>query len=91
VARYAGDEFVVLLDQVSGPAAAEPIRQNIEAELNRPLQTLGIAPGGFEGLGAAVGLALHPGDGDDAEALIRHADKDMYERKRAAQANAAPR
>jgi predicted signal transduction protein with EAL and GGDEF domain len=27
---------------------------------------------------------LYPRDGDDAEALIRHADHDMYGRKRAA-------
>jgi diguanylate cyclase (GGDEF)-like protein len=88
VARYAGDEFVVLLDAISGPQAAEPIRQNIEAELNRPLQTSAALADATELHGAAVGLAIYPGDGDDAETLIRHADQDMYARKRAAREGA---
>jgi diguanylate cyclase (GGDEF)-like protein len=85
VARYAGDEFVVLLDPVRSAEAAETIRRHVEDVLHEPLTTLGDAPGTRDLSGAAVGLALYPQDGDDAEALIRRADHDMYERKRAAQ------
>ena len=89
VARYAGDEFVVLLDNVGSAAGAEQARRHVEAVLQAPLLTLGETAGAHELRGAAVGVALHPGQGDDAEALIRHADHDMYERKRGSQA-AAP-
>jgi diguanylate cyclase (GGDEF)-like protein len=82
VARYAGDEFVVLLDRVAGAEAADQVRLHIEAVLVEPLASLGDSPGARALGGAAVGLALYPGDGDDAEALIRHADHDMYARKR---------
>ena len=85
VARYAGDEFVVLLDQVSNAEAAELIRRHVDAVLHEPLKSLGDTPATRDLSGAAVGLALYPQDGDDAEALIRHADHDMYARKRAAQ------
>jgi diguanylate cyclase (GGDEF)-like protein len=84
VARYAGDEFVVLLDRVADAKAADHVRVHIEDVLYEPLKSLGDSPGVRELSGAAVGLALYPGDGDDAEALIRHADHDMYGRKRAA-------
>ena len=85
VARYAGDEFVVLLDPVSGAEAAEAIRHHVDAVLREPLRSLGDTAATRDLSGAAVGLALYPQDGDDAEALIRRADHDMYARKRAAQ------
>jgi diguanylate cyclase (GGDEF)-like protein len=89
VARYAGDEFVVLLDRVADAEAADHVRVHIEDVLYEPLKSLGDSPGARELGGAAVGLALYPGDGDDAEALIRHADHDMYGRKRMVQGRAA--
>jgi diguanylate cyclase (GGDEF)-like protein len=88
VARYAGDEFVVLLDRVADAGAADHVRLHIEGVLCEPLKSLGDSPGARELRGAAVGLALYPGDGEDAEALIRHADHDMYTRKRRARGQA---
>ncbi len=82
VARYAGDEFVVLLDRIASAEAAESVRVHIEDVLYEPLTSLGGSPSARDLGGAAVGLARYPGDGDDAEALIRHADHDMYARKR---------
>ena len=78
VARYAGDEFVMLVDNVDGAAAAEQVRNKLEALLRQPAS--GAAVGG------SVGVAAYPKDGDTAEALVRHADADMYERKRRAKA-----
>lgn len=78
VARYAGDEFVMLVDNVDGAAAAEQVRKKLEALLSQPAN--GAAVGG------TVGVAAYPKDGDTAEALVRHADADMYERKRSAKA-----
>jgi diguanylate cyclase (GGDEF)-like protein len=83
VARYAGDEFLVLLDKIGSRDDAEQVRRHIETVLAEPMHALGDAGVARELRGAAVGLALHPGDGDDAEGLVRHADHDMYARKRA--------
>ncbi|MBS0436475.1 MAG: diguanylate cyclase [Proteobacteria bacterium] len=80
VARYAGDEFVVLLESVADAAAAGQVRDTVERALNRPLDATADAP---QRLGT-VGLAVFPHDGQSAEDLIRAADHDMYERKRAA-------
>ena len=87
-ARYAGDEFVILLNGVSDRHAAAEIRRHIETVLHEPLTSIGDGPVGPDMLGAAVGMALYPGDADDADELIRHADRDMYERKRAERSRA---
>lgn len=82
VARYAGDEFVVLLDGIGGRADAEAVREHLDQLLRQPLQAL--PPGTADAAapeGAAIGLAVCPDDGEDADALIRHADADMYRRK----------
>ena len=80
IARYAGDEFVVLLGRVMGLPDAERIRLHVEKALREPFA--GLAADASEPVtgGAAVGLAL-AGDGDTADALIAAADRDMYRRK----------
>ena len=85
VARYAGDEFVVVLDGVPDHAAAEQVRSTIEKVLTEPLESVeGQVPTRL----ASVGLALFPGDGQTAEELVRAADQDMYAQRRASQAHA---
>ncbi len=80
VARYAGDEFVILVDRLADRAALEQIRRNIDAVLRRPLDT--VAPDdGIACAGGAIGAALYPDDGEDAEALLKHADRSMYQDK----------
>lgn len=81
VARYAGDEFVILADDVHDAATADQVRRHVEAMLREPL--VGVRGEGDAELAvsAAVGLALYPGDGGSVDALIAHADADMYRRK----------
>ncbi|GAA5177407.1 hypothetical protein GCM10025771_14420 [Niveibacterium umoris] len=81
VARYAGDEFVVLLDRVENRDQAERVRAHIEHVLAQPLRSVDPAPLGEQALGGAVGMALFPLDGDEAELLMRVADREMYTRK----------
>ena len=83
VARYAGDEFVLMIDDVQSREAAEQIRANLESVLAAPLDTVDLSelPPGID-TGGAVGLALYPADGTSADDLIQHADRDMYGRKR---------
>ncbi|BDT66626.1 hypothetical protein os1_07890 [Comamonadaceae bacterium OS-1] len=77
VARYAGDEFVVLLDPVADQAVAEQIRNKIDQALRQPIPD--VAAKTFHG--ASIGIALFPGTAVDAEDLVRQADADMYRRK----------
>ena len=83
VARYAGDEFVLLITDIPSRDAAEQVRAHVEAALREPLVSVDLSALASAGpTGGAVGLALYPGDGDSAEALIASADEDMYARKR---------
>jgi diguanylate cyclase (GGDEF)-like protein len=85
VARYAGDEFVVLIDNLPDAQAAEQVRLSVEAALSQPLASVAMPGPGAPRLAGAVGLAVHPRDADTAEDLIGAADHDMYARKRAQQ------
>ena len=84
-ARYGGDEFVVLLENVAHRDAASRAREKLEALLAEPLQSLeGLATDGISLVaGASIGLALCPGEGNDLQTLLKRADEDMYQRKQA--------
>lgn len=73
VARVGGDEFLILL-AIGNPAEAEAVARTILARLSEPL----IVDDDELNLTTSIGVALYPTDGDDAEALIRHADGAMY-------------
>ena len=79
VARWGGDEFVVLLDQASDRAAAEAVAHKIAAALRDPLALGGEALV----ISASIGGALFPADGDAADTLLRRADAAMYRAKSA--------
>ncbi len=78
VARAGGDEFVVVLpDLAHSESAAHDAAERIEAAFGEPLELDGVEAA----LRAAVGVACHPGDGDDPESLLVAADRAMYARK----------
>jgi diguanylate cyclase (GGDEF)-like protein len=82
VARYAGDEFVVLLDAIDSRRDAETARRHLDAQLRQPLAALqGLGESAQTLQGAAIGLALYPEDGQDVTSLVKRADQDMYRRK----------
>ena len=78
VSRYGGDEFLVLLAEVSGAADAALVTSKMLAALARP------GPGSNDAgaIPASIGVALYPHDADDADALIARADAAMYRAKR---------
>jgi diguanylate cyclase (GGDEF)-like protein len=84
VARYAGDEFVVLLDQVDSAEMAEQVREKVDQVLRQPLHNGDIHGDEALPMSGSVGLAVFTGADGDAETLIRRADADMYRRKSAA-------
>jgi len=73
VARVGGDEFLILLF-VEGSEEAEGIGRKILQRISEPLI---VGPDELY-LTTSIGIALHPGDADNAEALIRLADGAMY-------------
>ncbi|MDT7833884.1 GGDEF domain-containing protein [Aquabacterium sp. OR-4] len=79
VARYAGDEFLVVLDSVGNRRDAEHVRHLLEQRLREPLRTLAGLDDALAG--AAIGLAMFPDDARDADTLVQRADEDMYRRK----------
>jgi diguanylate cyclase (GGDEF)-like protein len=81
VARLSGDEFVVLLDRVDGEESLERTRLQIQGALKEPLMALGPAALAQVDFGGAVGEALFPNDGRDAESLLKKADRRMYGQK----------
>jgi len=77
VARLAGDEFVVLIEEHKGPEEVMIVAQKILALLQRPvmLEWREVA------ISASVGIASFPEDGEDVETLMKHADLAMYQAK----------
>ena len=78
VARVGGDEFVVLIHEVTDHAAASGVVEHLLAALLDPLP---IADTDIS-VGASIGLALGPADGTDFETLLAAADAAMYAHKR---------
>ncbi|MBT9596238.1 MAG: GGDEF domain-containing protein [Vitreoscilla sp.] len=79
VARWAGDEFLIVL----GGVAEESHARGVADKLQSSLFAEPIAGAEEARVGVSIGVALYPRDGVDVEALVRHADADMYRRKRA--------
>jgi len=77
VARQGGDEFVVVLDDLSGPEDAALVAQKVLDRLFQPLVLCGqeVFPTG------SIGIAMYPRDGEDSDALLKAADSAMYRAK----------
>jgi diguanylate cyclase (GGDEF)-like protein/PAS domain S-box-containing protein len=78
VARFGGDEFVVLLDELKEAAHALRVADKLLADCRQPLRIEGCEVIATASLGVAYG-----GQDADAEALLRRADAALYEAKRA--------
>ena len=77
VSRLGGDEFTVLLTNLTSAEAAAKVAQRVLDELARPIPV-----GGYEiYTTASIGIAVYPADGDDLETLLRNADTAMYHAK----------
>jgi len=77
VARFGGDEFVIICDDLSDPEEAAQIAQRVIAELARPFAL----DDSEHVVSASIGIALADGTRRDAEDLVREADAAMYRAK----------
>jgi diguanylate cyclase (GGDEF)-like protein/PAS domain S-box-containing protein len=77
VGRIAGDEFALVLADMARPDDAALVAQKILDAIARPFDL-----GGNEAyVGASIGIAAFPDDGDDAATLLKNADIAMYRAK----------
>jgi diguanylate cyclase (GGDEF)-like protein/PAS domain S-box-containing protein len=76
LARQGGDEFLVLLSDLSddGRAIADAVGVKLLEALQAPVEVAGHALH----TGASIGVSLYPEDAGDMAALLRHADAAMY-------------
>jgi diguanylate cyclase (GGDEF)-like protein/PAS domain S-box-containing protein len=76
LARWGGDEFVLVLPRADSTMAAAMAKHLIET-LQRPFAIQGTA----YHIAMSAGVALYPDDGDTVDALLRCADTAMYKAK----------
>jgi len=78
VARSGGDEFMVVLSNLSGKKEAGYVASKMLEKLRHPFY--------LEGqevfLGLSIGISLAPDDSDDATTLLKQADMAMYQSKK---------
>jgi diguanylate cyclase (GGDEF)-like protein/PAS domain S-box-containing protein len=83
VSRQGGDEFVILLSEITHPEDA--------ATSARKILLLLSAPCCIEGhdlhINGSIGISVYPEDGADAETLIKNADTAMYHAKESGRNN----
>lgn len=77
IARWGGDEFVLLLPEIPNAEVAKYVAERILHSFNKPFE--------FDGLKititASIGISVFPDDSQDADMLIRNADIAMYKAK----------
>ena len=86
VARYGGDEFVVLMPDTD-ESEARTVAERAEAAVAGLAHPM--ADGAELTITCSVGLALHPRDGRTGKELLRAADAKMYRHKRSRTSRAA--
>ena len=78
LARFGGDEFVILLPALSGePGAIAPLLERVRQAVTEPV----LVEGQEVQVSCSIGVTFYPRDGVDANALMMHADVAMYRAK----------
>lgn len=77
IARYGGDEFVILVHQVSNMDEIEPLLRRVLGRLTQSFEIDGIEAG----LGGSMGVAVCPQHGRSPNELLIKADQAMYDAK----------
>ena len=77
VARFGGDEFVVLLTGAPPPAAVLEVAHKLLLAVGAAVDVLGTSIS----VTPSIGIAMYPRDGQTPAELIKHADTAMYHAK----------
>ena len=79
LARFGGDEFVILIGDGDVAAGARELAEILVRELGKPL----VVQGRELFLGTSIGVTLFPDDAADATTLLKNGDIAMYQAKMA--------
>lgn len=77
VARIGGDEFIVMLTEITGAIDVTHMFSRINFELSAPINLGSLKVE----VGASIGTSVYPKDGKDLDSLLVVADAKMYENK----------
>jgi diguanylate cyclase (GGDEF)-like protein len=77
LARFGGDELVLMISDVQRPEIAVAAAERILALLSKPLRIAGRDLT----VTCSIGISIYPRDGEDAESLVKNADTAMYRAK----------
>jgi diguanylate cyclase (GGDEF)-like protein len=77
VARLSGDEFAIVQLSANSRKEASALAQRISGIMSAPFDVCGHQML----VGISIGIACWPGDGDDADQLLRNADLALYRAK----------
>ena len=77
VARLGGDEFAIVQTDLHDLAGSAVLAKKVVTALREPFDLNGRRPW----VGASIGIAVFPQDGDAPEALFKHADIALYRAK----------
>lgn len=77
VARYGGDEFVILAGELDRAEDAGMIAEKVADMIQVPISLAG----GPAQVGCSIGISIFPDDSEDVDTLIARADKAMYASK----------
>lgn len=77
IARLGGDEFTVILENISVAKDIISVASNLLQVLSQPVSIHNRKVR----IGASIGVAIYPNDGDDFTALLKNADTAMYRAK----------
>ncbi|MEW6645154.1 MAG: EAL domain-containing protein [Pseudomonadota bacterium] len=80
VARLGSDEFAILQSQIGRPEDIVPLAKRLLDVVSQPY----LFNGHSVVIGASIGIALAPGDGDESEKLLKSADMALSRAKREA-------
>ena len=79
IARFGGDEFVIVLGQVDDAEAVRDVAGRVVEHLSQPIPLDG---GDTAHIGASVGIAMCCADGETLSDLLKQADAALYAAKR---------
>jgi len=77
VARFGGDEFIIVSGDGAQPAAAEALADRILHALDGDIEVAGTTMRA----GMSIGVAIYPEDGTDTAGLLANADAALYRAK----------
>ncbi|MBF0358109.1 MAG: EAL domain-containing protein [Magnetococcales bacterium] len=83
VSRLGGDEFTVILTDITNTKDVAAIANNIILSLQKTV----MIDEHKAHVGASIGIAVYPDDGDDFDTITKHADVAMYHAKDSGRGN----